>query len=265
MKISELLNELGNFPAPGSGIIVDPNYKDPVKPIVGKSPVPVPKTGAPAVPTPTPTPAPVVPTEPAPFNPATSKDLLIKVARSKGITNINDLSQLLGQADAETAGWTMPVEKIKYTDPERVRKVFTTNFPTVNLAQQYINKNDWVAFANKAYANINGNGDEASGDGWRYRGRGFLHITGKELYAKAGASAHPENPGIYVQNPSLLGSNPLEAAKASVWYFLYKNLKGKTSKQATAKVNPAGLKAKERGQAAKAAKKELIAKSANKR
>ncbi len=42
------------------------------------------------------------------------------------------------------------------------------------------------AIANFVYANRMGNGDEASGDGWRYRGRGWMHITGKDGYAKAG-------------------------------------------------------------------------------
>ena len=60
---------------------------------------------------------------------------------------------------------------------------------------------------------------------------------------------HPENPGIYVANPTLLSSNPVEAAKAAVWYFNTKVGKGKSSKQASKVVNPAGLKSKERAKA----------------
>lgn len=47
--------------------------------------------------------------------------------------------------------------------------------------------------ANAAYADVNGNGDEASGDGWRYRGRGLLQLTGRANYALAGLSDDPDS------------------------------------------------------------------------
>jgi putative chitinase len=231
----------------GSGIIVDKNYVEPTaKPVATK---PVVQPAAPAAKPPVPAAKPVAqPAEPAPFNPASHKNTLISVAKKMGITAVNDLSNLLGQAQVETASWTKAAENFNYTDPTRIYKVFTSNFPSPQHAAPYVGNQ--VALANRALANKNGNGDEASGDGWRFRGRGFLHITGKELYAKAGAAVHPENPGIYVSNPALLSSNPIEAAKAAVWYYNTKVGKGKTSKQATKVVNPAGLKTKERAKAA---------------
>jgi predicted chitinase len=243
MRVSELLEvwtekapAVDKSQIPGSGIIVakevPPAPVQPAKPVAKAAPV---KPAA-------------APAEPAPFDPASHKNTLISIAKKMGITAINDLSNLLGQAQVETGSWTKAAESFNYTDPTRIYKVFTSNFPSPQHAAPYVGNQ--VALANRALANKNGNGDESSGDGWRFRGRGFLHITGRELYAKAGAALHPENPGIYLSNPTLLSSNPVEAAKAAVWYFNTKVGKGKTSKQATKVVNPAGLKSKERASAA---------------
>jgi putative chitinase len=253
MKVLEVLSEAKYDPnVVGSGIVVAPEV--PARPGVAPKPVvaTTPKPATPAVPVPPVAPKPVPPvkqaaTEPAPFDPSTHKPTLISIAKKMGITATNDLANLLGQAQVETASWTKSAENFNYTDPTRIYKVFTSNFPTPQQAAPYVGNP--VALANRALANKNGNGDEASGDGWKYRGRGFLHITGKELYAKAGEAVHPENPGIYVANPTLLSSNPVEAAKAAIWYFKTKVGKGKTSKQATRVVNPAGLKTKERAKA----------------
>jgi len=196
--------------------------------------------------------------EPAPFDPAGAKTTLENIARKMGITSTNDLGNLLGHASVETAGWTNAVEQMVYKTAQRVHKVFTTNFPTIQIAQQYLDLNNPVALANRAYANVNGNGNEASGDGWRYRGRGFLMISGKANYAAVGKRAHPENENIYVDHPELLSSNPIESAKASVAWFYIKNLKGKSGKDVTVGINGStAMKNKERTQAAKAAKSEL--------
>ena len=240
---------------PGSAIVVDKNYKEPGP--ISKGPTPFPpvkQSGNPA-----PKIAATVAAEPEPFNPATFKDQLIKVAKAKGLGKTSDLSSFLGQCEVETAKWTKAAENFKYSDPVRIYKVFTSNFPTPKHAEPYIGNQ--VALANRALAGKNGNGDESSGDGWKYRGRGFIHITGRELYSQAGAGVHPENPSIYINNPELLSSNPKEAALASVWYFKKKVGLGKTTKQASQTVNPAGLKGKERNQAAQAIKQQLTKKT----
>jgi putative chitinase len=263
MRLRELLAEEVGPPDTFGGWIYDklnkpaPAGTTPTpKPVVAPAPVkPVGQSGTPVQQiTPTSTAKP----EPAPFNPADAKTTLENVARKLGITAKNDLANLIGQASVETQQWTKAVEHMVYKTAVRVHNVFTTNFPTIQIAQQYLDLNNPVALANRAYANVNGNGNEASGDGWRYRGRGFLMISGKGNYAAVGAKAHPENPNIYIANPELISSNPVESAKASVAWFNIKNLKGKSSKAVTLGVNgAANMKSKERDQAAKAAKQEL--------
>jgi len=257
MKISELLNEF-EFPDIGGKIydLIHPKpATTPTTTPITQKPTPA---SQPAVTKPI-VPQPQVIQEPAPFDPSAAKPTLISIAKKMGITGVNDLSQLIGNAQVETAGWTAATENFMYTDPVRIYKVFTSKFANPDEAIPYV-KNP-VALANRAYANKLNNGDEASGDGWKYRGRGFLHITGRENYSKCGAGVHPENPSIYLDRPTLLSSNPIESAKASVWY--YKNIvgKGKTAKQAAKSITGSNsMKQQERGQAAKIAKQSLLGK-----
>jgi putative chitinase len=276
MRLRELLSEAKYDPnVVGSGIVVDPNYKQPpvskkAKPAApatpAKSSIPstpvAPKLGTTKPPVaPITTPAPklnaVAPKEPPHFNPGEHIDLLTKMAKARGISTANDLSNFLGQCKVETANFTKAAENFMYSDPVRIYKVFTSKFKNSEEAKPYVNNP--VALANRALGGKNGNGDEASGDGWRFRGRGFIHLTGRELYAQAGALAHPDKPNIYVTNPELLSSNPKEAAAASIAYFKSKVGLGKTTKQTTKVVNPAGLKSKERVAATQQMKKQIAA------
>lgn len=194
-----------------------------------------------------PKPKPVPPPKPQKFVPYEYKDELIQWCKENGITSNVDLANFFGQIYVETSKWTRAEENLNYTTPAVLFKTFSSKFKKLSDTEPYISNPE--ALANYVYANRNGNGDVKSGDGWKYRGRGFIHLTGRELYQKAGRAVHPENPNIYINNPDLLSTNPKESALASIWYFKSKVGLGKTAAQTTRRVNPAGLKSRERSKA----------------
>ena len=98
------------------------------------------------------------------------------------------MAAFIAQCAHESAGFTALVENLNYRW-QSLRKVFPKYFPTDELAQDYANRpNKQEAIANRIYASRMGNGDEASGDGFRYRGRGLIQLTGRSNYTWFAAS-----------------------------------------------------------------------------
>lgn len=95
------------------------------------------------------------------------------------------LAAWLAQCSHESGGFKFLKENLNYR-AESLMKTWPRYFPTMEIARQYANKQEKIA--NRAYANRMGNGDEASGDGWRYLGRGLIQLTGKENYTWFAAS-----------------------------------------------------------------------------
>lgn len=96
---------------------------------------------------------------------------------------IEHVAYAMATAFHETGGKMLPVEEnLNYT-AAGLLKTFPKYFDA-HTAKQYAKKSQ--AIANRAYANRMGNGDESSGDGWKYRGRGTVQITGWENYERAG-------------------------------------------------------------------------------
>lgn len=92
------------------------------------------------------------------------------------------LAAFIAQCSTESGHFTTVEENLNYRW-ETLRRVFPKYFPTDKLAQEYASKpNRQEAIANRVYANRMGNGDERSGDGWKYRGRGLIQVTGKNNY-----------------------------------------------------------------------------------
>jgi putative chitinase len=97
-------------------------------------------------------------------------------------------------------------------------KIFRKYFPTEQLAIEYARQPEKIA--NKVYASRMGNGNEASGDGWKYRGRGYIQITGKNNYQEFGKSIGED----ILSNPDLVATKyPMVSA---AWFFS-KNCLGK--------------------------------------
>lgn len=120
------------------------------------------------------------------------------------------LCQALAQWSTETRGFRKFSENGNYSE-KRLRQIFSRYF-SVAQAKQYAHKSQ--AILNRAYANRLGNGDEASGDGWRYRGGGMGHRTGKYNYKRIG----------HAQDPNIIRTNMLEALTSACRFWANNNL-----------------------------------------
>jgi putative chitinase len=102
------------------------------------------------------------------------------VSEKFGINTPLRLAHFLAQCSHESGDFKAVRENLNYS-AEGLRKIFGKYFPTDALAVQYARQPEKIA--NKVYASRMGNGNEASGDGYNYRGRGYIQLTGKENYA----------------------------------------------------------------------------------
>jgi len=95
------------------------------------------------------------------------------------------VAAFIAQCAHESGGFKFLKENLNYK-AESLLKVFPKYFKTLDEANKYAKKPEMIA--NKVYANRMGNGDEASGDGFRYLGRGLIQLTGKNNYTLFAAS-----------------------------------------------------------------------------
>jgi len=89
------------------------------------------------------------------------------------------VAHFVAQCAHESNNFLFIQENLNYRATS-LRSMFGKYFPTDALAAEYAHKPERIA--NRIYASRMGNGDEASGDGWRYRGRGLIQLTGKDNY-----------------------------------------------------------------------------------
>lgn len=116
-------------------------------------------------------------------------DAILDEWEKRGYTDKRWLAYALATAYHETGQTMQPVvENLNYTSAGLL-KTFKKYF-TPAEAVAYAKKPQ--AIANRVYANRNGNGNEASGDGWKYRGRGLPQITFHDNYAKFGIANNPD-------------------------------------------------------------------------
>lgn len=107
--------------------------------------------------------------------------LLSDTAARFGIDAPLRLAAWLATIAEETGELNRLVESFNYKDPAHLYDTFRHDFANLDDAIA-VHARGQEAMANRVYANQNGNGDEASGDGWRFRGRSCIQITGKENY-----------------------------------------------------------------------------------
>ena len=122
-------------------------------------------------------------------------------------------AHFFGQTGHETAAFKLFSENLNYS-ASGLSKIFGRYFPG-DLEKEYARKPEKIA--SRVYGNRMGNGDEESGDGWKFRGRGALQLTGKNNYTAF--SKYLDKPEI-LDNPDLVSN---EYAFESAMFFFDKN------------------------------------------
>lgn len=143
-------------------------------------------------------------------------EALCKILPDYDITSVNRVAAFLAQTAHESGGYKALKENLNYR-AVTLRKVFPKYFPTDELANQYAGKPEMIA--NKVYGNRMGNGDEASGDGFRYCGRGLIQLTGKSNYQAFADSIETPVEDL----PEFLGTFE-GAIQSACWFWEVNNL-----------------------------------------
>jgi len=120
-------------------------------------------------------------------------------------------AHFLTQVIFESGGFRVLIENMNYS-AERLMKIFPKQFSNLQVAKRY--ERNPRAIGNRVYANRNGNGPESSGDGFRYRGRGFIQVTFKDSYRAF--SEWIGNP-VVMLSPGLVATTyPIDSA---LWFW----------------------------------------------
>jgi putative chitinase len=143
-------------------------------------------------------------------------DALNEILPEYGIDTPQRVAAFIAQCAHESGGFRLLKENLNYRAAS-LRKVFPKYFPDDAIAAQYANKQEMIA--NRVYANRMGNGDEASGDGFRYCGRGLIQLTGKNNYTLFAGSLEMEVEDVPEYLATFEG-----AVQSACWFWESNNL-----------------------------------------
>jgi putative chitinase len=132
------------------------------------------------------------------------KNTLLKMKDVFRLPSVEATAHFVGQLDHETAGFTLDRENLNYS-VNGLLTVFRKYFPNEDVARSYARQPEKIA--NRVYANRMGNGDERSGDGWKYRGRFSIQTTGKNNYTLL---------SLYLKDPQVL-TDPDKVIQKHYW------------------------------------------------
>jgi len=110
-------------------------------------------------------------------------DSIPEVASKFGINTPLRVAHFLAQCGHESGGFRLTQENLNYS-AKGLMGIFKKYFPTEAIANAY--QRNPQKIANKVYSNRMGNGSEASGDGYKFRGRGYIQLTGRDNYTQFG-------------------------------------------------------------------------------
>ena len=127
------------------------------------------------------------------------------------------VAHFIAQLAHESGSFKYHTENLNYS-AKALRGVFGKYFPTDEGAEAYARQPEYIA--NRVYANRMGNGDESSGEGWKYRGRGLIQLTGKENYTRCGEALGLD----LVERPEQVAEDPHVAVAAAAWFWNQRKL-----------------------------------------
>lgn len=128
-----------------------------------------------------------------------------------GIDTPYRIAGFISNVAHESAGFKFVKENLNYSAASLMR-VWSSRFPTLEIAQAYAMQPEKIA--NRAYADRMGNGNEASGDGWKFIGRGLIQLTGKNNYVAYSLAC--DNDAL--QRPEIV-ELPTYAAESAGWFW----------------------------------------------
>lgn len=143
---------------------------------------------------------------------------LVQILNDSSVNTPLRLAHFLAQVAHESVLFSKTTENMNYS-AEGLKVTFSKYFPTPDIRAQYARQPEKIG--NRAYANRNGNGSELSGEGYLFRGRGYLQLTGKGNYSDYSRNTYGDD--RIVKNPKLL-AEPVDAMKSSLWYWTNNNL-----------------------------------------
>lgn len=135
-----------------------------------------------------------------------------------GITTSRRIAAFLGQCCVESGGFLVLEENLSYS-AERLCQVWSGRFPTTAAAEACAFQPE--ALANQVYADRMGNGNIQSGDGWRFRGRGLIQLTGRANYEQFAKAAH-----LGLDEVVQIAATPPGAAETAAWFWTANDLNG---------------------------------------
>jgi putative chitinase len=135
-----------------------------------------------------------------------------------GITTVERVAGFIAQCQHESNDFKVLQENLNYSW-QGLRKTFPKYFRTDADAMPYHRQPEKIA--NRVYANRMHNGPESSGDGWAFRGRGIIQITGRENYTNCSEAILQDD--SFIQDPDLLRT-PGYAVLSACWYWSKTNL-----------------------------------------
>lgn len=141
---------------------------------------------------------------------------LIDVLPDYEIDTPERIAAFIAQCSHESGGFKFLKENLNYR-AESLVKVWPRHFPNLEIANQYARQPERIA--NRAYANRMGNGDEDSGDGWKFAGKGLIQLTGRNNYQQFADSINIDIEELPEYLVTFEG-----AVKSACWFWQKNNL-----------------------------------------